>query len=83
MRLIMLGLAAALLFVSDGFAGGPRSAQAEVWYPWCARYGGGRLSPGVPICGYTSYRQCMASVQGMGGYCEQNWPPPAGANRRR
>ena len=38
-------------------------------YPWCAQYGprhGGRN------CGFVSYAQCMATVSGVGGYCETN-----------
>jgi hypothetical protein len=38
-------------------------------YPWCAQYGwrdGGRN------CGFVSWRQCMATVSGIGGYCEPN-----------
>ncbi|HMJ44627.1 MAG TPA: DUF3551 domain-containing protein [Pseudolabrys sp.] len=43
---------------------------AAVEYPWCAQYGwsgqGGRN------CGFSTYRQCMATVSGIGGYCERN-----------
>ena len=76
MRKAILVLLAGLAFVSVwSFVDGTRTAEAEVYYPWCARYGGGKLAPGVPICGFTSYQQCMESVRGTGGYCEQNWPP--------
>jgi hypothetical protein len=50
-------------------------SQAYVWYPWCALYGG-RLSPGTPVRGFTSFGQCMATVSGSQGYCVQNpWTP--------
>jgi hypothetical protein len=43
---------------------------AAIEYPWCAQYGwsgqGGRN------CGFSTYRQCMATVSGIGGYCERN-----------
>ena len=43
----------------------PASAQN---YPWCAQYAGfGSLN-----CGYTTYAQCMASLFGNGGVCNQN-----------
>jgi hypothetical protein len=37
-------------------------------YAWCAEAikGGGRN------CGFVSWEQCMATVSGNGGYCEQN-----------
>lgn len=45
----------------------PTSGQA-VEYPWCAQYGrnGGRN------CGFTTWEQCMATVSGIGGFCERN-----------
>ena len=51
-----------LLAVSDA------SAQN---YPWCANYsmwGGGSRN-----CGFVTYQQCMATVSGVGGFCEQNF----------
>jgi hypothetical protein len=38
-------------------------------YPWCAEYG---FKGGVRNCGFVSYAQCMATVSGIGGYCQQN-----------
>src|SRR5215216_2172980 len=38
-------------------------------YAWCAQYnmrGGGERN-----CGFVSWQQCMATVSGVGGYCEQ------------
>ncbi|HUC48463.1 MAG TPA: DUF3551 domain-containing protein [Xanthobacteraceae bacterium] len=44
-------------------------------YPWCARYG---TPYDDTSCGFVSYEQCMASVSGIGGFCEKNdtFKPP-------
>jgi len=39
-------------------------------YPWCAQYG---IRGGARNCGFVSFEQCMATVRGIGGYCEQNF----------
>jgi len=39
-------------------------------YPWCASYGGRGGS--ARNCGFVSYEQCMETIRGMGGFCEQN-----------
>jgi hypothetical protein len=52
-------------------------AQAQN-YPWCAHYG----TPYADTsCGFVSYEQCMASVSGVGGFCEKNdtYKPPVAA----
>ena len=46
-------------------------ARAEIEYPWCAQYAGGN-SGGGRNCGFVSYEQCMETIRGMGGFCEQN-----------
>jgi len=46
------------------------TSQAEITYPWCAQYGGGR--GGSRNCGFWTYGQCMAALSGNGGYCEAN-----------
>jgi hypothetical protein len=38
-------------------------------YPWCAQYG---YRDGARNCGFVSWAQCMATVSGIGGYCEHN-----------
>ena len=38
-------------------------------YPWCAQY---MLRGGARNCGFVTYQQCMATVSGIGGYCERN-----------
>jgi len=40
-------------------------------YPWCAYYGGG-MNGGGTNCGFTTYEQCMATVSGIGGFCDRN-----------
>ena len=70
-----------LLFVSATLLGtvmiGTR-AQAQN-YPWCALYGGGATG-GAQNCGFSTYGQCMATVSGIGGFCQLNtlYVPPAG-----
>jgi hypothetical protein len=46
-------------------------ARANNEYPWCARYGGG-MDGGGSNCGFSSYEQCLATVSGVGGFCERN-----------
>ena len=59
--------AAAAVTLSTLVPAAPASAAIE--YPWCAQYGG---RAGGRNCGFTSYQQCMATVRGMGGFCERN-----------
>ncbi len=58
------------------------SAQAQN-YPWCAVYGG-RGGGGAQNCGFTTFAQCMATLSGMGGFCNRNtqYVPPPGPHRR-
>jgi hypothetical protein len=46
--------------------GAPAQAQN---YPWCASYDTGDEAHN---CGFVSYEQCMATVRGIGGFCEVN-----------
>src|SRR5215217_3982109 len=40
---------------------------------WLAEYsGGGDGGGGARNCGFWTYEQCMATVSGIGGYCEVN-----------
>jgi hypothetical protein len=66
MRKTLLALAA--LSATAAFPSPP--AQA-VEYPWCAQYGG-RGGDGGRNCGFVSFEQCMATVSGIGGFCERN-----------
>ena len=51
-------------------------------YPWCAQYGS--RGGGARNCGFVSYAQCMATVSGIGGFCEPNsfYKGPARKQRR-
>jgi hypothetical protein len=50
-------------------------------YPWCAYYTGPFSATN---CGFSTYQQCLATISGVGGYCQPNtmYPPPAGRQRR-
>ncbi|MFN3659068.1 MAG: DUF3551 domain-containing protein [Pseudolabrys sp.] len=62
-RLILPALAAAAMFI-------PAQSQADP-YKWCAQYGG-RDGGGGRNCGFVTWEQCMATVSGIGGFCEPN-----------
>lgn len=59
----------------------PTAGHAE--YPWCAQYGG-RNGGGGRNCGFVTWEQCMATVSGMGGFCQRNqfYTGPEGPVRR-
>jgi hypothetical protein len=61
-----------LLGTTFGFA---TCASAEIYYPWCANYGDG----GGSNCGFSTHEQCMATVNGTGGFCDPNpfYTPPS------
>jgi len=67
------------LVVAAAATGTPARAQN---YPWCAIYNAGDNGSN---CGFTSFPQCMATVSGIGGFCERNntYVPPGGPARRR
>jgi hypothetical protein len=46
------------------------SPAAAIEYPWCAQYG--MSGQGGRNCGFSTYRQCMDTVSGIGGFCERN-----------
>jgi Protein of unknown function (DUF3551) len=50
--------------------------------PWCAFYNG--HFGGASNCGFHSYEQCLATVSGVGGWCQPNtmYAPPAARPRR-
>jgi len=48
------------------------SANAAIYYPWCARYSGGDGSGGGDNCYFSTRQQCMETVRGVGGVCEPN-----------
>ena len=48
----------------------PTPARAQIYYPWCANYGGDM--GGSSNCGFSTYEQCRATIHGMGGSCDRN-----------
>jgi len=46
------------------------SPAAATEYPWCAQYGAS--GQGGRNCGFSTFRQCLATVSGIGGFCERN-----------
>jgi hypothetical protein len=63
--IMLLVIAAALL--GETQAG---NAQSPYSYPWCAIPSGGDNSGGGAMsCYYTSWRQCMTTLSGVGGNC--------------
>jgi hypothetical protein len=69
MRLSLFTLGIALAASAIG-----TSAEAQN-YPWCAYYGD---DFGGTNCGFVSFEQCMATVTGIGGFCDRNtqYVPP-------
>jgi Protein of unknown function (DUF3551) len=52
-------------------------------YPWCAVYSG--RGSGASNCGFRTWDQCMATVSGIGGFCQPNqfYNPRGGSQRSR
>jgi hypothetical protein len=77
MRLFLLASVVAALSLC---AAVPASAQT---YPWCSIYGGSTWGGGQN-CGFSTYRQCMENVSGIGGFCQRNplYQPPAKRSKR-
>ena len=57
----------ALALVVVSFAAGS-GAKAQN-YPWCAFYDAGDEAI---VCGFVSFEQCLATVRGIGGFCDRN-----------
>jgi Protein of unknown function (DUF3551) len=74
--LCLAAMVAALL------AADARPSTAMVIYPWCAEYMG---RYGAENCGFVTFKQCLATIAGNGGFCKPNpWyypypPSPNGA----
>jgi hypothetical protein len=65
-----LPILSALLIVAAIAGGSPvASAQSPTSYPWCAKTG---KDSAATSCYFTSYRQCMTTISGVGGYCFQS-----------
>lgn len=58
--LTLAAIAAGTLMMSTG----PGAART---YPWCAYYNWSTYN-----CGFVTFRQCLATVSGTGGWCERN-----------
>jgi hypothetical protein len=56
------------ILVAATALGAPAQAQN---YPWCAINGGGSAGGGRN-CGFNTFEQCMATISGIGGTCQQN-----------
>jgi hypothetical protein len=63
MRVLLFALG---VFVVTAAIGTPAQAQN---YPWCAVLS---MGDAAYNCGFTSRAQCMASVSGIGGFCQLN-----------
>ena len=59
----------ALTVAAIGFGARDAQAQGKYW-PWCARYDGWTI-----VCGFATFQQCLATVSGVGGICQQNVMP--------
>jgi hypothetical protein len=70
--------AGALLIVT---LAGSSPSRAEIVYPWCVQYGGGRDGIGATNCGFVSREQCMQTASGLGAMCMEN-PAYAGPSSR-
>jgi hypothetical protein len=66
-----------VIVVTAGLGSG---AEAQN-YPWCAVYD---MGDGAYNCGFVTQDQCMATVSGIGGFCQLNdsYHPPGGAPSR-
>jgi hypothetical protein len=58
------------------FAAAMTSRAEAQSYPWCAVY---NMGAAAYNCGFVTRDQCMATVSGIGGMCQQNlqYQPPA------
>jgi hypothetical protein len=55
----------------------PHAANAAPYWPWCSQYFNRGTSH---ACAFSTWQQCMDTVQGIGGYCYANpYPPPQAA----
>ena len=77
-KLVIAALATALL---AGAASLLSPARAEIAYPWCAQYSGGRRGIGATNCGFVSLEQCRMTISGSSGICYENPRYPGHGNR--
>ncbi len=67
--LLRIGILGAGILVTIAGLGTRAEAQN---YPWCAYYGGRFGGGGGTNCGFTTFEQCLATVNGIGGFCARN-----------
>ncbi len=67
MRWMSLGITVVVAFALSPLLG--PAAHADP-YKWCAIYGG--RNDGATNCGFVTYKQCMDTISGIGGWCEPN-----------
>ncbi len=60
-------LISAIVFASAAMVAQSDAAQGR----WCAVYAN---AEGGKNCYFATHRQCMADLQGKGGFCQRNWP---------
>jgi hypothetical protein len=74
---------AALFFFGIVFVTAAIGTPARADGPWCAFYNG--HFGGASNCGFHTYEQCLATISGVGGWCQPNtmYVPPGGRARRR
>ena len=63
--------AGAIVLATTATATMVTSAAHADQYRWCAVYSGDRGDGGTN-CGFVTYKQCMDTVSGIGGWCEPN-----------
>ncbi len=57
-----------MIALALGIAAAFSNEAAAQTYPWCANYG----VDSSKNCGFVSRAQCMETIHGMGGHCEEN-----------
>lgn len=77
MRVLILIAAAATVL-----SWAPRPSEAAYNRAWCAKYAD---YGGITSCAFDTYRQCLATLSGIGGSCVENpaAPPPPPPYYRR
>jgi hypothetical protein len=69
----------AMLAAATAVLSAPEPGVAIPYGAWCSIY---FTTSGLRQCNFTNYEQCIATVSGIGGYCERNAPGPSVAEAR-
>lgn len=69
---------ATLALIAATFSVAQDAGAQGRYYPWCARYDAYTTN-----CGFVTFQQCLATISGMGGICQENVmsPPHVEASR--